>query len=137
DHGCEYMPGGCVGVLGPTGVHFAAGMSGGVADVHDPENRFRARCNTSMVDLDPVEPAQGPMAPEDFKDAMLEHDEHRLKTLIERHVHYTDSGVGKALLARWSQARAEFVKVMPQDYRRALLELQAEEAAMERSEAHG
>jgi len=137
DHGCEYMTGGCVVVLGPTGVNFAAGMSGGLAYVHDPENRFRDRCNQAQVDLEAVPAATGEMAPEDFKGSMLEHDEMRLKTLIERHVHYTDSDVAKALLARWEEARTEFVKVMPQDYRRALLEMQTEDAAAAGSEVHG
>ncbi len=137
DHGAEYMTGGCVVVLGPTGVNFAAGMSGGLAYVHDPEGRFPDRCNQSMVELETVEKASGPMAPHDFKGAMLEHDEHRLKTLIERHQHYTDSGVAKELLARWDEARTEFVKVMPTDFRRALTEMQAEDAAEARSEAHG
>ena len=137
DHGCEYMTGGCVVVLGPTGVNFAAGMSGGLGYVHDPDGAFAERCNQSMVDLEEVAPATGPMAPEDFKGAMLEHDEMRLKTLIERHAHYTDSAVAKGLLERWDEARTEFVKVMPRDYRRALLEIQAEDAAAGRSEAHG
>ena len=136
DHGAEYMTGGCLVVLGETGVNFAAGMSGGVAYVHDPNGRFRDRCNLSMVDLETVEKASGPMASHDFKGAMLEHDEMRLKTLIERHIHYTDSAIGKDLLGRWDTAIGEFVKVMPQDYRRALLELQADSAA-KGSEAHG
>jgi len=135
DHGCEYMTGGCVVVLGHTGVNFAAGMSGGVAYVHDPEGRFPIRCNQDMVDLETVEPAEGQMPADDFKGAMLEHDDMRLKTLIERHVHYTDSDVAKGLLARWEDARREFVKVMPQDYRRALLELRAETAAAAGAEA--
>lgn len=130
------MTGGCLVVLGETGVNFAAGMSGGVAYVHDPNGRFRDRCNLSMVDLETVEKASGPMASHDFKGAMLEHDEMRLKTLIERHIHYTDSAIGKDLLGRWDIAIGEFVKVMPQDYRRALLELQADSAA-KGSEAHG
>ena len=136
DHGAEYMTGGCLVVLGETGVNFAAGMSGGVAYVHDPNGRFRDRCNLSMVDLEAVEKASGAMSSHDFKGSMLEHDEMRLKTLIERHIHYTDSAVGKDLLGRWDTAIGEFVKVMPQDYRRALLEMQAESAA-KGSEAHG
>ncbi len=136
DHGAEYMTGGCLVVLGETGVNFAAGMSGGVAYVHDPHGRFRDRCNLSMVDLEGVDKAGGPMASHDFKGSMLEHDEMRLKTMIERHVHYTDSAAGKALLERWDTALNEFVKVMPQDYRRALKEMQAEDAA-KGSEAHG
>ncbi|MGZ0190582.1 MAG: GltB/FmdC/FwdC-like GXGXG domain-containing protein, partial [Alphaproteobacteria bacterium] len=137
DHGAEYMTGGCVVVLGQTGVNFAAGMSGGVAYVHDPDGRFPVRCNQSMADLEKVEPATKAMEPHAFKGEMLDHDEMRLKTLIERHLHYTDSDVARALLARWDEARAEFVKVMPRDFRRALTEMQAEDAAEGRSETHG
>ncbi len=136
DHGAEYMTGGCLVVLGETGVNFAAGMSGGVAYVHDPNRRFRDRCNLSMVDLETVEKASGAMAAHDFKGSMLEHDEIRLKILIERHIHYTDSAIGKELLGRWDTSIGEFVKVMPQDYRRALQEMLAESAA-KGSEAHG
>ena len=112
-------------------------MSGGVAYVHDPDGRFPVRCNQSMADLEKVEPATKAMEPLAFKGEMLDHDEMRLKTLIERHLHYTDSDVARALLARWDEARAEFVKVMPRDFRRALTEMQAEDAAEGRSETHG
>ncbi len=136
DHGCEYMTGGCVVVLGPTGVNFAAGMSGGLAYVHDPDGIFADRCNKAMVSLEKVEPAKNAMTPHDFKGDMLDHDEMRLKTLIERHAHYTDSDVAKSLLARWEEARGEFVKVMPDDYRRALLEMKSDQTET-RSETHG
>lgn len=136
DHGCEYMTGGCVVVLGSTGVNFAAGMSGGLAYVHDPDGSFSSRCNKSMVTLEKVEPSRATMTPHDFKGDMLNHDEMRLKTMIERHVHYTDSDIAKSLLARWEEARGEFVKVMPEDYRRALLEMKSEQAET-RSETHG
>jgi glutamate synthase (NADPH/NADH) large chain len=136
DHGCEYMTGGCVVVLGPTGVNFAAGMSGGLAYVHDPDGIFADRCNKAMVSLEKVEPAKNAMTPHDFKGDMLDHDEMRLKTLIERHAHYTDSDVAKSLLARWGEARGEFVKVMPDDYRRALLEMKSDQTET-RSETHG
>ena len=136
DHGCEYMTGGCVVVLGPTGVNFAAGMSGGLAYVHDPDGVFADRCNKAMVSLEKVEPAKNAMTPHDFKGDMLDHDEMRLKTLIERHAHYTDSDVAKSLLARWEEARGEFVKVMPDDYRRALLEMKSDQTET-RSETHG
>ena len=76
------------------------------------------------------------MTPHDFKGDMLDHDEMRLKTLIERHAHYTDSDVAKSLLARWEEARGEFVKVMPDDYRRALLEMKSDQTET-RSETHG
>lgn len=137
DHGAEYMTGGCIVVLGQTGVNFAAGMSGGVAYVHDPEGKFRDRCNLAQVDLESLSKAGGPMEDHDFKGSMLEHDEMRLKTLIERHAHYTDSPVAKRLLDQWDAALGEFVKVMPQDYRRALLEMQAEDSSVKGSEAHG
>jgi glutamate synthase (NADPH/NADH) large chain len=136
DHGCEYMTGGCVVVLGPTGVNFAAGMSGGLAYVHDPDGIFADRCNKAMVSLEKIEPAKNAMTPHDFKGDMLDHDEMRLKTLIERHAHYTDSDVAKSLLARWEEARGEFVKVMPDDYRRALLEMKSDQTET-RSETHG
>jgi glutamate synthase (NADPH/NADH) large chain len=136
DHGCEYMTGGCVVVLGPTGVNFAAGMSGGLAYVHDPDGIFADRCNKAMVSLEKVKPAKNAMTPHDFKGDMLDHDEMRLKTLIERHAHYTDSDVAKSLLARWEEARGEFVKVMPDDYRRALLEMKSDQTET-RSETHG
>jgi len=136
DHGCEYMTGGCVVVLGPTGVNFAAGMSGGVAYVLDPDGNFADRCNKAMVSLEKVELSKNEMTPHDFKGDMLDHDEMRLKTLIERHVHYTDSDVAKSLLGRWEEARGEFVKVMPDDYRRALLEMKSDQTET-RSETHG
>ncbi|QEH32134.1 Ferredoxin-dependent glutamate synthase 1 [Aquisphaera giovannonii] len=105
DHGCEYMTGGVVVVLGETGRNFAAGMSGGIAFVHDPEGRFRGRCNPEMVDLVPVE---------DYKDVGL------LSNLINRHVHYTGSTVGGAIVDDFSTALGSFVKVFPRDYRRVL-----------------
>jgi glutamate synthase (NADPH/NADH) large chain len=108
DHGCEYMTGGTVVVLGETGRNFAAGMSGGFAYVLDADGEFSKRCNLSMVDLEPVAEAD---------------DEARLKRLIENHGRYTGSKRAAEILADWTQFRARFVKVFPKEYRRALREL--------------
>jgi glutamate synthase (NADPH) large chain len=108
DHGCEYMTGGTVVVLGNTGRNFAAGMSGGVAYVNDSHRLFSRRCNHGMVD---IEQLQGG-------------DSHELRALIEEHVKYTDSDVGKEILADWEEAQTHFVKVMPREYRRVLAELE-------------
>lgn len=129
DHGCEYMTGGCVVVLGQTGANFAAGMSGGVAYVLDEEGDFETRCNLAQVELEGI-PAGGTV--DDSADIMADMtsgDEHRLKTLIERHANYTGSGRAQAILADWDTYRGKFIKVMPVDYRRALLEMQAKQAA--------
>ena len=104
DHGCEYMTGGRVVVLGPTGRNFGAGMSGGVAYVHDAERTFGQRVNTEMVDLEPL----------DDEDRQWLHD------VVTRHGQETGSAVAERLLARWETASGDFVKVMPRDYRRVL-----------------
>jgi glutamate synthase (NADPH/NADH) large chain len=142
DHGCEYMTGGVVVVLGRTGRNFAAGMSGGLAYVYDPERQFKARCNLSMVDLialdlapaadaeDARRPAQRPVGVHDAgMGDMLRFDRERLRTLLERHLLYTGSARARALLEDWENALGAFVKVMPKDYRRALLDLEAERSA--------
>jgi glutamate synthase domain-containing protein 3 len=111
DHGCEYMTGGRVVVLGATGRNFAAGMSGGIAYVLDPEGLFRAYgCNTEMVDLDAVE------TPE---------DDDALHGLIQQHQTITGSAVAARILADWDVYRSQFVKVMPVEYKRALEKLAA------------
>jgi glutamate synthase (NADPH/NADH) large chain len=133
DHGCEYMTGGTVVVLGRTGRNFAAGMSGGMAYVYDPDGTFATRCNTSMVTLVPVLPeALQREAEADLtlagKGRMLhcgEADEPLLRGLVERHLRYTGSTVALALLDHWEQARARFVKVFPNEYQRALTEMHA------------
>ena len=107
DHGCEYMTGGRVVVLGATGRNFAAGMSGGVAYVFDPENTFSANCNMEMVELEKVEDTE---------------DIAELKALIEEHYNRTGSLVSCKVLDDWSSALSQFVKVMPTDYKRVLLE---------------
>ena len=131
DHGGEYMTGGCMVVLGHTGVNFAAGMSGGIAYVYDPDERFEPRCNMEMVSLERIDPSEAP--PEDAADVMaqgvpqLKYHAQRLRTLVERHAHYTGSTVAQGLLDDWDAAIGKFVLVMPNDFRRALSELAAEE----------
>jgi glutamate synthase (NADPH/NADH) large chain len=111
DHGCEYMTGGVVVVLGVTGRNFAAGMSGGYAYVLDVDGEFRKRCNVSMVDLEPV--------------LAESEDETSLKRLIENHQKYTGSKRAQEILDKWTQHRSRFIKVFPKEYRRALAELAA------------
>ncbi len=130
DHGCEYMTGGTVVVLGKTGRNFAAGMSGGVAYVYDEDGRFAERCNTAMVSLDKVlsavEQAQA-------VDKAVWHngvaDEVALKKLIEEHHKWTGSLRAREILDRWSEARGKFVKVFPNEYKRALSEMSVKAAA--------
>jgi glutamate synthase (NADPH/NADH) large chain len=131
DHGCEYMTGGTVVVLGKTGRNFAAGMSGGVAYVFDEDELFEKRCNTTMATLEKVLPSSEQIAPKSTWHAPVnvkeggerQTDEQILKTLIERHFRYTGSERAKALLADWDKSRARFVKVLPTEYKRALGEL--------------
>jgi glutamate synthase (ferredoxin) len=107
DHGCEYMTGGRAVILGETGRNFAAGMSGGIAYVWDSAGTFRQKVNKEMVDLEPLD----------------QNDLDYLKDRIEKHVEYTDSSRGRALLDGWQAEQSRFVKVMPIDYKRALAEL--------------
>jgi glutamate synthase (NADPH/NADH) large chain len=126
DHGCEYMTGGSVAVIGTTGRNFAAGMSGGVAYVLDEDGTFVKRCNTSMVALDPVlaeHEQEAKLAREFWHKGVA--DETHLRRLLERHVRYTGSARAKQILERWSEYRPKFVKVFPNEYRRALGELAA------------
>lgn len=130
DHGCEYMTGGTVVVMGETGRNFAAGMSGGVAYVWDPENTFRKRCNLAMVELERVLPQaeQQALGTIDHwhsatRGGERETDEAILRRLIEDHFRYTGSFRARDILGDWDRARQAFVKVMPVDYRRALGEL--------------
>jgi glutamate synthase domain-containing protein 2/glutamate synthase domain-containing protein 3 len=126
DHGCEYMTGGTVVVLGATGRNFAAGMSGGIAYVLDERGDFAKYCNTSMVTLEPL-------AAESEQEAKLarglwhkgQSDESHARRLIERHARLTGSAQAKRVLERWSEFRSKFVKVFPNEYRRALGELAA------------
>jgi glutamate synthase (NADPH) large chain len=115
DHGCEYMTGGRVIVLGSTGRNFAAGMSGGIAYVYDADRRFRSRCNLELVDLE----------------ELTEADEAEVRELIAEHAARTGSLPARNILASWEQRRERFVKVMPRDYRRVL------EARAKAEAAHG
>jgi glutamate synthase (NADPH/NADH) large chain len=114
DHACEYMTGGTVVVLGETGRNFAAGMSGGYAYVLDLTGEFAKRCNTAMVDLEPLVEAE---------------DEARAKRLIENHARLTGSKRAAELLADWAKSRAKFVKIFPKEYRRALAEMAQKKVA--------
>jgi len=138
DHGCEYMTGGVVVVLGQAGRNFAAGMSGGIAYVLDEEGDFEKRCNLAMVELEPI--AEEDQAAEDYEHQrgdlethgkvdivhdMTRHDAQRLRSLVAQHLKYTNSDRARSILDLWDQYLPKFVKVMPVDYRRALLEMQA------------
>ena len=123
DHGCEYMTGGVVVVLGDTGRNFAAGMSGGIAYVWDKNGDFKERCNMAQVEIEAISDDE---ATANIMADHTRHDAQRLKTLIEQHAHYTNSARAKALLADWDTIKSQFVKIMPTDYRRALLERQAQ-----------
>jgi glutamate synthase (NADPH/NADH) large chain len=130
DHGCEYMTGGTVVVLGQTGRNFAAGMSGGVAYVWDPEKTFAERCNMTMVEIEPVlaSAEQKKVQGIDVWHSMTrggerETDETILKRLVENHFRYTGSFGARDLVSNWESARTKFVKIMPVDYKRALGEM--------------
>ncbi|MEQ8857097.1 MAG: glutamate synthase large subunit [Pseudomonadales bacterium] len=110
DHGCEYMTGGRVVILGRTGRNFAAGMSGGIAYIWDPDALFAPNCNMEMVELEELK------IPEEMEE---------VRSLIERHADYTGSTVARTLLADWSRSAREFVRVMPTDYKRVLEERRA------------
>jgi len=108
DHGCEYMTGGRALILGETGRNFAAGMSGGIAWVYNPNNTFAENCNTEMVDLDPLS----------------QQDEEQIKGLLHKHVHLTSSKVAQDLLNNWTIASGKFVKVYPREYKKVIEKLQ-------------
>jgi glutamate synthase domain-containing protein 2/glutamate synthase domain-containing protein 1/glutamate synthase domain-containing protein 3 len=129
DHGCEYMTGGTVVVLGATGRNFAAGMSGGVAYVVDEDGRFSQRCNLSMVALEALEDKAGPDSHLGRADIDI------LMSLIEHHARYTGSERAKAILANWAVWLPKFVKVMPTEYRRALQELAAKKSSSPKKKA--
>jgi glutamate synthase (NADPH/NADH) large chain len=121
DHGCEYMTGGWVVVLGKTGRNFAAGMSGGIAYVLDWDGDFHTRCNREMVELERLEEVEEIEA---------------VKGMIQRHAEYTHSELGWRVLGRWDELRPRFVKVMPKDYKRMLEAFQrVEEAGLSGDEA--
>ena len=123
DHGCEYMTGGRVVVIGPTGRNFAAGMSGGIAYVYDDSGQLERLCNQDQVTL------EIPDKPEDFE---------TIRYLLENHLRYTASTVAKAILADWQREARYFVKVMPNDYRRVLehqAEIEARAAALSKRQS--
>jgi glutamate synthase domain-containing protein 2/glutamate synthase domain-containing protein 3 len=121
DHGCEYMTGGRVVVIGRTGRNFAAGMSGGIAYVLDEAGDFKRRCNLGMVDLEPLVDVE---------------DVEQVKDLLSRHIRYTQSAVAARLLVNWERSREKFVKVMPKDFKRVLVAIKkAQEMGMSADEA--
>jgi glutamate synthase (NADPH) large chain len=126
DHGCEYMTGGTVVVLGLTGRNFAAGMSGGIAYVYNEAGVFESYCNPTMVKLEPLLTEQEQEAK---VDRALWHrgqsDEALLKQMLEAHAQNTGSARARAILDNWASERAKFVKVFPHEYRRALGEMAA------------
>jgi glutamate synthase (NADPH/NADH) large chain len=134
DHGCEYMTGGTVVVLGMTGRNFAAGMSGGVAYVLDAEGTFESRCNLAQVSLEAVEDAASGKVDADMRH-LGQIDEVLLKSLIEKHARYAGSRRAQEILADWASYRGRFVKVMPHEYRRALTEMAAQKAGNQKLEA--
>jgi glutamate synthase (NADPH/NADH) large chain len=142
DHCCEYMTGGVVVVLGPTGRNFAAGMSGGIAYVLDEDDTFASRCNLSMVELEPVPEEDellerlqhhgGDIEYKGLIDVMADmtgHDAARLYQLIANHARFTGSARARTILDNWNEYQPKFRKVMPVEYRRALAELKAQEKA--------
>jgi glutamate synthase (NADPH) large chain len=139
DHGCEYMTGGTVVVLGATGRNFAAGMSGGIAYVYDPDGDFAHKCNMAMVTLDPVLNSADQEAKIDrsiwhstVRGGESQTDEAILKGLLERHFKHTGSTRARNLLDDWANARGKFLKVFPTEYKRALGELHAAAQAKEK-----
>ena len=138
DHGCEYMTGGVVVVLGQTGRNFAAGMSGGVAYVLDHAGDFASRCNLAMVDLEPLKSEELAMESAyhqtndlaahgrvDIMNDMTRYDAERLRRLIANHLKFTGSTRAREILDDWENSKKKFVKVMPVEYRRALNEMNA------------
>ena len=141
DHGCEYMTGGVVVVLGRTGRNFAAGMSGGIAYVYDGDGDFEKLCNTAMVSLSRISPvedagddegrprATAPGVQDNGMGDPLRFDAERLRILVERHARLTGSARAHALLADWPAALSRFVKVLPNDFARALAEKKSPRAS--------
>jgi glutamate synthase (NADPH/NADH) large chain len=143
DHGCEYMTGGVVVILGRTGRNFAAGMSGGIAYVLDEDGDFAERCNMAMVELEPV-PEEDDLLEKlhhhggdlefkgriDVMENMSSHDDERLFQLIATHARLTGSVRAKAMIEEWASYRPKFRKVMPVEYRRALMELEQQRMAV-------
>jgi len=122
DHCCEYMTGGIVVVLGPTGRNFAAGMSGGIAYVLDEDGTFATRCNRAMVELQEMPEWDEGEIHGDLSD-MTQFDNERLHILISRHARYTGSARAASILADWRDYLPKFRKVMPLEFSRALSEM--------------
>ena len=127
DHGCEYMTGGTVVVMGMTGRNFAAGMSGGIAYVLDEDGSFKQRCNLAQVALEKVPPAARHVVGEPLHRGLA--DETQLKDLVTRHAESTGSQTARRILADWDFSRERFVKVYPHEYKRALTEAAARKEA--------
>ena len=143
DHGCEYMTGGVVVVIGQTGRNFAAGMSGGIAYVLDEDGSFGSRCNLAMVELEPVTEEDDLLEKlhhhggdiehkgrVDVTGDMTRHDDERLRQLLKKHIEYTGSTRAQEILDNWATYRPKFVKVMPVEYRRALREMEQQRLGM-------
>ncbi|MCC8407382.1 glutamate synthase large subunit [Mucilaginibacter sp. UR6-1] len=113
DHGCEYMTGGRALILGKTGRNFAAGMSGGLAWVYNPDNTFAENCNTEMVDLDPLSVS----------------DEEEILTLLRKHIQLTGSKLAQGLLDNWNEVSTQFVKVYPKEYKKVIEQSQYQTTA--------
>ncbi len=149
DHGCEYMTGGVVIVLGHTGRNFAAGMSGGVAYVLDAAGDFALRANKAMVALEPLNDVEETLSAQvsrddwnslsqmELPDDLLRHDARRLQILIARHHLHTGSEPASRVLENWRDFLPKFVKIMPLDYRRALQDMQAKASAARLDEKAG
>ena len=113
DHGCEYMTGGRALILGKTGRNFAAGMSGGIAWIYDPENLFSSNCNQEMVDLDPLS----------------DEDKEQIAQLLRKHVQLTESQVARTILGNWQNESGKFIKVFPKEYKRVLSQPKVQQSA--------
>jgi glutamate synthase (NADPH/NADH) large chain len=124
DHGCEYMTGGIVIILGKTGRNFAAGMSGGIAYILDEDGTFDAKCNKAMVGLEKLQSLKNLDTPsdKDIDNDLLDFDEARLKLIIQRHLKYTKSEKARLILDDWSKYLNLFYKITPFDFKRALNE---------------
>jgi glutamate synthase (NADPH) large chain len=121
DHGCEYMTGGRAVILGDTGRNFAAGMSGGIAYVYDPEGRFAVQCNQDTVDLKPLHVLSVP----------------ELRRMLDSHARYTGSTVARRILSNWDSEKKKFVRVMPRDYARVLKQANQQQPVREVSHVAG
>ena len=122
DHGCEYMTGGVVVILGDTGRNFSAGMSGGIAYVFDEGDDFYEKCNRSMVEIKKMTslPVNRDISEEDIENDLLNYDEARLKKILQKHIKYSNSVKAKMIIDNWEKMLSKFVKITPIEYRKAL-----------------